>query len=305
MGSTLLTLLGLTVFEIVSSVDNAVINAGVLQTMSKRSRRWFLGWGMIIAVVLVRGVLPWLIIWAVSPSLGFVGSLQATYTFNVDAASHLEGVAPLLLAGAGSFLMALFLHWLFIEKKSNAFPHEHFLYRNRPWFLLVLLVFLVTIWLYAATSDLRIAFYATAGVVLFGITYLIKRTGETSEEKILKRHSKALEPRKLLYLEVIDAVFSIDAIFGALAFTFSTPLILIGNGVGALVMRQLTVKNIQLVKRYKYLKHGAMYAMGALSMIMLSEVLGAHYPDWFSPVVAISIVGISFLIPVGNRRPTS
>lgn len=296
--STLLTLLGLTVFEIVSSVDNAVINAGVLQTMGKRSRAWFLGWGMLTSVVMVRGILPWLLIWVTTPSLGLSGSFHATYTFNVDASSALQHTAPLLLAAASAFLATLFLHWLFIEKKDSAFPHEHFLYRNRPWFLLVVLVILVSFWLYGAShNNLLLAVYATAGMALFGVTYLIKRTGETAEEHIMKRRSRALEPRKIIYLEVIDAIFSIDAILGALAFTFSTPLILIGNGIGALVMRQLTVQNIHLVKRYRYLKHGAMYAIGALSIIMLLEIAGLHIKEWVSPAVALSIVAVSFMLP--------
>ena len=68
-----ITIAGLSVFEVINSVDNAVINAEVLGTMSSRSRRWFLIWGMFIAVFLVRGVLPLLIIWGTSPSLGFMG----------------------------------------------------------------------------------------------------------------------------------------------------------------------------------------------------------------------------------------
>ena len=40
----LLTVAGLIIFEIVSSIDNAVINADVLSTMSKKARRWFLFW---------------------------------------------------------------------------------------------------------------------------------------------------------------------------------------------------------------------------------------------------------------------
>ena len=53
IGGLILTIIGLSVFEIVSSIDNAVVNAEVLQTMSAKARRWFLIWGMLIAVFLV------------------------------------------------------------------------------------------------------------------------------------------------------------------------------------------------------------------------------------------------------------
>jgi hypothetical protein len=58
--SSLLIVLGL--FETVSSIDNAIINAEVLSTMKEKARRWFLVWGILIAVFLIRGLLPWLIV---------------------------------------------------------------------------------------------------------------------------------------------------------------------------------------------------------------------------------------------------
>lgn len=38
----ILVVLGLTLFEVISSIDNAVVNADVLATMSRPARRWFL-----------------------------------------------------------------------------------------------------------------------------------------------------------------------------------------------------------------------------------------------------------------------
>ena len=48
--SIVLTVLGLTLFEVVTSVDNAIINAHVLSTMGRKARRWFVVWGLLIAV---------------------------------------------------------------------------------------------------------------------------------------------------------------------------------------------------------------------------------------------------------------
>ena len=60
----ILTVAGLSVFEIVSSIDNAVINAEVLSTVGIKMRKWFLRWGLIFAVFVIRGLLPWAIVWA-------------------------------------------------------------------------------------------------------------------------------------------------------------------------------------------------------------------------------------------------
>ena len=99
---------------------------------------------------------------------------------------------------------------------------------------------------------------------------------------------------KILYLEVIDATFSIDGVVGAFAFTLSVPLILIGNGIGAFVVRELTLSNIDRVKRYIYLKNGAMYSIFFLGTIMVLDSFGVHIPEYVSPVITIGVIGYFF-----------
>lgn len=97
--ASLLVILGLAVFETVSSVDNAIINAEVLSTMKPKYRRWFLIWGILIAVFLVRGLLPWLIVYFAAPELGFIGSLTATWSNDPSTHAIIESAAPTLLMG--------------------------------------------------------------------------------------------------------------------------------------------------------------------------------------------------------------
>jgi uncharacterized protein len=100
---------------------------------------------------------------------------------------------------------------------------------------------------------------------------------------------------KILYLELIDTSFSIDGILGAFAFTLSVPLILIGNGLGTIILRQLTVANIDRIKKYVYLKNGAMYAIFFLGIIMLLDSFGFHIPAWVSPIVTFLVIGYFFI----------
>ena len=81
---------------------------------------------------------------------------------------------------------------------------------------------------------------------------------------------------KVFYLEVLDASFSIDGVIGAFAFTLSIPLILIGNGIGAFVVREVTVRGIDWISKYAYLKNGAMYSIGILGAIMTLESFGVE-----------------------------
>lgn len=97
-----------------------------------------------------------------------------------------------------------------------------------------------------------------------------------------------------MYLEVIDMTFSIDGVLGAFAFTLSVPLILLGNGIGAFVVRELTIHNIERVKRYIYLKNGAMYSIGVLGLVMILHSFGVEVPEWVSPISTITIISYFF-----------
>ena len=96
---------------------------------------------------------------------------------------------------------------------------------------------------------------------------------------------------RIFYLEVIDATFSVDGVVGAFAFTISVPLILIGSGLGAIVVRELTVRNVENIKKYVYLKNGAMYSIFFLGCIMIADSFGVHIPVWVSPIITFGIVG--------------
>ena len=292
--SIILIILGLGLFEIVISVDNAIINAEVLGTMSKKWRRWFLIWGIIIAVFLVRGLLPWLIIWMSNPSLGVLGALTASFSSDPNVAKVIEESAPILLSGGGTFLIFLFFHWLFLEPKHYGLIGEEFIHKQGVWFFAVVSVLLSVVVWQAIKINPFMAFGAVIGSTAFFITHGFKENAEQAEKKMIEGSNKMSDLSKIFYLEVIDATFSIDGILGAFAFTFSIPLILIGNGIGALVVRKLTISNVKNVKKYKYLKNGAMYSILALGTIMLADSFGIHIPKWASPIITFAIIGFFF-----------
>lgn len=112
-----------------------------------------------------------------------------------------------------------------------------------------------------------------------------------------KKKKKLLDPKisvwiKIIYLEVLDSCFSIDGIIGAFAFTISVPLIILGNGLGSFVVREMTVKGIDKIAKYTYLKNGAMYSIGMLGILMILESFGQHYPFWLAPLNAFILLAI-------------
>jgi len=289
----LLIVVGLILFETISSIDNAVINAEVLSTMSMRARRWFLIYGLFIAVFVVRGMLPWLIVWATNPALGPVNAFTATFSDNPDIAKAIEESSPFLLVGGGIFLIFLFFHWLFIEAKNYGLRGERFFHKHAVWFFAVVSIILTVIVYLSLNRNPFMALGAVVGSTAFFITHGFKQNAE-QQEKVLMGGGNMSDWSKILYLEVIDATFSLDGVVGAFAFTLSVPLILIGNGIGAFVVRELTLKNIENVKRYIYLKNGAMYSIFFLGIIMVLDSFGYEIQQWVSPVITISVIGYFF-----------
>lgn len=287
----IITVLGLCLFEIISSVDNAVINAEVLGTMSKKSQRWFLVYGFFFAVFVVRGLLPWAIIWATMPSLGPIGSFTAAFSNDPGIHSAVEKSAPILLLGGGIFLIFLFFHWLFLETKNFGLRHEKFFFRNGVWFFAIVSIILAFVVWFSLKINSMLAFSAVIGSTAFFITHGFKENAEKGEKELLSKDNKISDVSKILYLEIIDMTFSIDGVLGAFAFTLSVPLIILGNGLGALVLRKLTISNIDRIKKYAYLKNGAMYSIFILGIVMMADAFGVHIPSYVSPLATFIIIG--------------
>jgi hypothetical protein len=292
--SAILTILGLALFEIINSVDNAVINAEVLGKMGEKARRWFLFWGILFAVFLIRGFLPWLIIWITSPDLSLWQSLIATLSSSSEIHEVIEKSAPPLLVGAGIFLVFLFLHWLFLEDKTYGLIGEKFIHRHGLWFYTTAsLVLTVVVWASIKINPVM-ALGAVIGSTGFFMVHGFKENAESVERQMISGSGNYSDLSKILYLEAIDACFSVDGVLGAFAFTLSVPLILIGNGIGAIVVRQLTVGNVERVKKYVFLKNGAMYSILFLGLIMIADSFNFHIPSWVSPIITFLVIGYFF-----------
>lgn len=291
--SAVLTIIGLSLFETISSVDNAIINAEVLSTMGARAKRWFLVWGILIAVFIVRGLLPFFIIWAFNPTLSVLQILSAAWSSDPIVQDSIHKSAPILLVAGGVFLLFLFLHWLFLEDKHLGLPRtEKFFMSKGVWFYATVSILLSIIAWFALKESNLMGFGAVVGSSLFFITHGFKQNAEEQEKKLLGGAQSDLS--KLFFLEIIDTTFSIDGVLGAFAFTLSVPLILLGNGLGAFIVRELTIRNIENIKKYVFLKNGAMYSILVLGIIMILHSFGFNIPEYLSPLTTFIIIGFFF-----------
>jgi hypothetical protein len=292
--------LGLCVFEIISSIDNAIVNAHILKTMPPKYRKIFLFWGLLFAVFIVRGLLPFIIIWMTNPGLSVIQVFTSAFSGSPSVAASMAASKPILLLGGGVYLFLVFLSWLFLEKKDYAFLAEGFLHRQGAWFYAIASVLTTFIVYISLKYNPVLALAATIGVSAFFLTDGFKRNSEDQEKKLMSGGMSAIS--KIVYLEVLDASFSMDGVIGAFAFTLSVPLIIIGNGLGAFVVREFTVRGIDLIAKFAYLKNGAMYSIGMLGLIMMLESFGHEYPFWMAPLNTFVLLGFFLFLSIRSNK---
>jgi hypothetical protein len=285
----LITIIGLAVFEIISSVDNAVLNAHILKTLPEKFKKFFLFWGLLFAVFLIRGILPIIIVWISNPKLSLIQILTFIFSNNPEIQEYVEQSQSILLLAGGVYLLFVFLSWLFLEEKNYAFLVEKFIHRQSMWFYALTSIIFTLIVFISLKINPILALSASIGSTAFFITDGFKKNAEAKEKELLDPHLSAWS--KIFYLEVLDASFSIDGVIGAFAFTVSVPLIFLGNGLGAFVVREFTIRGINLISKFAYLKNGAMYSIGMLGSVMILESFGKHYPFWLAPLNTFILLG--------------
>jgi hypothetical protein len=107
-----------------------------------------------------------------------------------------------------------------------------------------------------------------------------------------------------IYLETLDASFSFDGVIGAFALTNNLFIIALGLGIGAMFVRSLTIKLVEAgtLATYKFLEHGAFWAIGALSLIMYLKAAGYEVPEILSGTIGAGLIGLSLISSLMYNR---
>ena len=290
----------LLLLEISLSFDNAVVNARVLDQLTPGQQRFFLTWGLVIPVFGVRFAGPLLMV-ALAGGVSVRQALDAALHHPVRYRELLDLAEPRILAFGGMFLLMVFLRYFFDEAKTLHWlkPLERRLSaagRIESLEIALALIILLAV-------DLALPGPQRADVLIAGLIGLVLQLLSTSlaqafgdEEQAGARLAAGGGLASLLYLELLDASFSLDGTIGAFAITNQLVLILIGLGLGALFIRSLTVmlSRERALEQLIYLEHGAHYAIGALGLLMLAGVVlarwGQHVPEWLSGLIGVVLL---------------
>jgi len=288
----------LSVLEISLSFDNAVVNAIVLKKMTPLWQHRFLTWGIAIAVFGMRLVFPLALV-GVMAHVNPIDALVLAATKPAEYAQIMLSAHVSIAAYGGAFLMMVALKYFFEEEKDVHWvqiieaPISK-LGRMKSVELALTLILLYVFSLYQHEHE-KMTFLVSGiwGLVTYvavdGIGAFLQSPDET-EQLDLNKASMGM----FLYLEVLDASFSFDGVVGAFAVTNNLFIIMIGLGVGAMFVRSLTIMLVEkgTLAEYRFLEHGAFYAIGSLAIIMFLNTV-AHIPEVVTGLIGAALIGLS------------
>lgn len=291
------------ILEVSLSFDNAVVNAMKLETMSKKWQHRFITWGIAIAVFGMRFLFPLLVV-SIFANLNILKVLNIAINNSKLYAFYLHQTHAPIVTFGGAFLIMLFMGYFFNPKKDLDWivPIEKRLKQlpaNKVFDTLVALALVDVIQMVQPPPiRINVLMAGLAGIVVYLFIDTISRKLENIEdtkEKNCCNVGKTLGCScfvSFMYLELIDASFSLDGVLGAFALSSDIIIITIGLAIGAMFVRSLTLLLVEekTLTNYPYLEHGAHWAIGILAILMfISTVIEV-------PEVVTGLSGLAFIV---------
>lgn len=295
------------VLEVSLSIDNAIVNAKILEKMDEIWQKRFLTWGLLIAVFGMRLVFPILIV-AMAGNIGILEALQLAINDQEKYSAVLTSSHILIAGFGGAFLFLVALDYFFdVEKDVHwiAVIEKQLSKLGERKSISIVVTLLVMYYFYTILPEADAMKFFISGI--FGIITheIVKLIGDLMEARRELTSSVAKTGlASFMYLEVLDASFSFDGVLGALVISKDIFIIMGGLAVGAMFVRSIT---IQLVKsgtlgEYKYLEHSAFWAILTLATIMFTSTL-MHIPEIITGLLSISFIAAGYWHSVIiNRR---
>lgn len=290
----------LAVLEVSLSFDNAVVNAMKLEGMSEKWRHRFITWGILIAVFGMRFLFPLLVV-SIFAKLNILSVLDMALNDVHKYAHYLELTHAPIVTFGGSFLLMLFMDY-FTEKNKEVhwirFLEDGLQKLSNIWGIctIVTLAALGLLMLKIAPEVRESVFTSgLAGIITYLVIDGLAEWLEKRQEERAKLCADSVKCSGLvgfLYLELIDASFSLDGVLGAFALSKDILIITIGLFIGAMFVRSLTIMLVErkTLEQYLYLEHGAHWAIGTLAVLMFVSTF--HQV----PEVVTGLLGLAFIV---------
>ncbi|MGP1450292.1 MAG: DUF475 domain-containing protein [Wolinella sp.] len=296
----IVTLLAL--LEVSISFDNAVINAKVLDEMESIWRERFIIFGIPIAVFGVRFILP-IIIVAFASNSGMLEILDLAIYNSAGYAKMLEAVMDKVYAFGGAFLLMVFLEFLFDSEREVAWfrlleQHKITQSASRINFIELFTAVIFGVFISILSQDVSISVAYFVGIALYALIRGV--------DSMLIKDGVRSGAVGFLYLEVLDASFSLDGVIGSFALSNNIFIIVIGLAIGAFFVRSLTLYFVEkhILSEFIYLEHGARYAILILALMMFVQIF-IHVSEAIVGSIGIIIIIAALLHSIIHKRATS
>ncbi len=299
----------LSILEVSLSFDNAVVNAAVLKDMDDVWQRRFLTWGMVIAVFGMRIVFPLAIV-AIAAGLGPLAALDLSLN-NPQQYEAIVSSAHVGIAGFGGAFLAMVglsfffdgekdVHWIvWVEQKLSVISNI------KAAEIAVLLISLYFVSRMLPPEEALIFMISgTLGLVCFIAVEAISTILEMRDQALAMQGAVVRSGLGgFLYLNVLDASFSFDGVIGAFALSNNMVIIALGLSIGAMFVRSMTIHLVKqgTLAEYRYLEHGAFWAIIALGAIMLLSAK-FHIPETVTGLIGAILIGLSLWWSVRHNR---
>ena len=300
----------LILLEISLSFDNAVVNASILKNWSVFWQKIFLTIGIFIAVFGMRLIFPLLIV-SITTNLAVMEVFNLAINQPTIYAQELTSHHLEVSAFGSMFLLLVFLNFLFDSNRKiywiGKFEQKLSMPGKTKFISYICALFILISFMYMIEESKQSVFFISGlwGVIIYFIIQLICHLLEKGSNKVqdLIKNGSIVG---FLYLEILDASFSFDGVIGSFAITKDIIIIMIGLGTGAMFVRSITIYLVekQTLDKYIFLEHGAHYAIGILSFIMLLNTK-FHIPELITGVVGISFIIFSLYSSIKYNKRSS
>ena len=300
------------ILEVSLSFDNAVVNAMKLEKMTEKWRHRFITWGIAIAVFGMRFLFPILVV-SVFAKLSMIEVFKIATT-NVDKYAHYLHLthAPIVTFG-GMFLMLLFLNYFFNHKKDVHWikfiemPLSHLDHIKGIEIIISLLLLLGTQSIVPQEQKFSVLISGISGIITYltieGFAHFLEKHEETRMAAYAQKSIAGAGLVSFIYLELIDASFSLDGVLGAFALSKDIIIITIGLSIGAMFVRSLTILLVEkkTLAQFLYLEHGAHWAIGALAGLMLISTV-KEIPEVITGSIGLGFILAAFISSIIHNK---
>lgn len=287
-----LSVLMLGLIETSVSLDNAVFNMTILKNWDDKWRKIFLWVGLPIAVFGMRFVFPLCIV-SVAASLGLTETFNLAVNDSAQYGQILQTVHPQIAAFGGMFLLCIAAGFFIDSDKEDHFiPKAEQLFAKIKYPLVVTGTAMVAFiaGYFQQIVELKTVMAAAIGMIsYYGLHFLSDKLSDGVADGVIKQGLIGL-----LYIELVDASFSLDGVIAAFAVSTNIFIIMLGLGIGAMFVRSFTIQLLdnEKVATLKYLEHGAFWAILTLVGIMFYSMF-SHVNEFVAAGAGIFFIGMA------------